>query len=341
MSAVVSKVTKRRSNVLDVLRGSPIMGPLAALVLASIFFATQSDKFLSGANFSLIIQQVMVVGMLAIGQTLVILTGGIDLSNGMIMALSSVLMTGLAVRSGMHPLLAILVGLLACIAFGMLNGSLITAIGLPPFIVTLGTFNIAYALVRIYTTATITGLPRELLFLGNTFNIGGTEITYGSVLMVILYALTWYVLRSTPAGRAVYAVGDNPEAARLAGINTKRVLTAVYTVAAITYGIAGLLLVSRTGVGDPQAGQTGNLESITAVVLGGTSLLGGRGQSGVHSVGGVVQTLSVLLRVAHDGTHQRDLRAHGRLQRGEQQIRISLQARRVPEQARQGWRGCE
>jgi fructose transport system permease protein len=278
MGAVVSKVTKRRSSVLDMLRGSPIMGPFAALVLACIFFATQSDKFLTGANFSLIIQQVMVVGTLAIGQTLIILTGGIDLSNGMIMALSSVLMTGLAVESGMNPLLAILVGLLVCVAIGLLNGSLITSIGLPPFIVTLGTFNIAYALVRIYTTSTITQLPPVLLFLGNTFNIGGTEFTYGSVVMVILYVITWYVLRSTPAGRAVYAVGDNPEAARLAGINTNRVLTGVYIVAAITYGIAGLLLVSRTGVGDPQAGQTGNLDSITAVVLGGTSLLGGRGQ---------------------------------------------------------------
>lgn len=280
MSAVVSKVTKRRSGFLDVLRGVPIMGPLAALVLASIFFATQSDKFLSGANFSLIIQQVMVVGTLAIGQTLVILTGGIDLSNGMIMALASVLMTGLAARSGMNPILAIVVGLLAGIIFGLVNGSLITTIGLPPFIMTLGTFNIAYALVRIYTTSTITGLPPALLFLGNTFRVGGTEITYGSVLMIILYAITWYVLRSTPAGRDVYAVGDNPEAARLAGINTKRVLTGVYMVAAITYGIAGLLLVSRTGVGDPQAGVTSNsnLDSITAVVLGGTSLLGGRGQ---------------------------------------------------------------
>ena len=278
MSAVVSKVTKRRSGVLDVLRGSSIMGPFAALVLAIIFFATQSDKFLTGANFSLIMQQVMVVGTLAIGQTLVILTGGIDLSNGMIMALSSVLMTGLAVTSGMNPILAIVVGILAGVAFGLLNGALITGIGLPPFIVTLGTLNIVYALVRIYTTSTITNLPPVQLFFGNTFSIGGTEITYGSVLMLILYAIAWFVLRSTPAGRSVYAVGDNPEAARLAGINTKRVLIGVYSIAALTYGIAGLLLVSRTGVGDPQAGQTANLDSITAVVLGGTSLLGGRGQ---------------------------------------------------------------
>lgn len=278
MGATVGEITKRRSGFLDLLRGSPIMGPFAALVIACIFFATQSPRFLTGENFSLIIQQVVVVGTLAIGQTLIILTGGIDLSNGMIMALSSVLTTGFAVQSGMNPLLAVLLGMLVCLAVGFVNGSLITGIGLPPFIVTLGTFNIAFALVRIYSTSTITQLPPALVFLGNTFPIGTTEITYGSVVMLLLYAITWYVLRSTPAGRAVYAVGDNPEAARLAGINTKRVLTAVYMVAALSYGIAGLLLVARTGVGDPQAGQTGNLDSITAVVLGGTSLLGGRGQ---------------------------------------------------------------
>jgi fructose transport system permease protein len=278
VSALVSRVTRRRSGALRIFGGSPLLGPLAALGLATVFFATQSDKFLTGSNFSLILQQVMVVGTLAIGQTLIILTGGIDLSNGMIMALSSVLMTGLAVNSGLPPLLAILVGILAGVAFGAANGWLVTAIRLPPFIVTLGTLNIVFALVRIYTTSTITNLPNDLLFFGNTFAIAGTEITYGSVVMLALYVLVWFVLRSTVAGRSVYAVGDNPEAARLAGINTNRVLLAVYTVAAVFYALAGLLLVSRTGVGDPQAGQTGNLDSITAVVLGGTSLLGGRGQ---------------------------------------------------------------
>jgi len=265
------------------------MGPLAALLLATIVFATQSDKFLTGGNFSLILQQVMVVGTLAIGQTLIILTGGIDLSNGMIMALSSVLMTGFAVRSGMDPILAIFAGIAIGVVFGLLNGWLVTAIRLPPFIVTLGMLNIVFALVRIYSTSTITNLPSAQLFFGNTFSIGGTEITYGSVLMLFLYGLVWFVLRSTPAGRAVYAVGDNPEAARLAGINTNRVILGVYAVAALCYAIAGLLLVSRTGVGDPQAGQTGNLDSITAVVLGGTSLLGGRG----HIFGTLIGALIV------------------------------------------------
>lgn len=277
MSALVSKVTKRRSGFLNVLFGSPIIGPVAALLLACIFFATQTDRFLTGTNMSLIVQQVMVVGTLAIGQTLVILTAGIDLSNGAIMALSGVIMTSMAVDYGLNPFLAIFIGLAVAVAFGVLNGALVTFIRLPPFIVTLGTLNIAFALTRIYTTQTITGLPPAMTFFGNTFKIGDTAITYGSVLVVVMFALAWFILRSTPAGRYVYAVGDNPEAARLAGISTTKLLIGLYAVAALTYGIAGLLLAARTGVGDPQAGQTGNLDSITAVVLGGTSLFGGRG----------------------------------------------------------------
>ncbi len=278
MSTIASKLTQRRYvSMLMGLFSSPIIGPIAALIIAGIFFATQTDRFMTGGNLSLIVQQVMVVGTLAIGQTLIILTAGIDLSNGAVMALSSVIMTSMAVDHGLNPALAIILGLLVCVFFGVLNGALVTYIRLPPFIVTLGTLNIAFAITRIYTSQTIIGLPPLLTFFGNTFNIGSTAITYGSVLMILLFFGAWFVLRSTPAGRAVYAVGDNPEAARLAGINTTKVLIGVYTFAALSYGIAGLVLAARTGVGDPQAGQTGNLDSITAVVLGGTSLFGGRG----------------------------------------------------------------
>jgi len=120
-------------------------------------------------------------------------------------------------------------------------------------------------------------LPRQLTFLGETFQVGGTDITYGSVFVFLLFLAVWFVLRQTASGRHIYAVGNNPEAARLTGIRTDRLLLAVYTMAGLIYGIAGLLLVARTQVGDPQAGQTENLDSITAVVLGGTSLFGGRG----------------------------------------------------------------
>jgi fructose transport system permease protein len=116
-----------------------------------------------------------------------------------------------------------------------------------------------------------------MLFLGNTFRIGETSVTYGTVLMLALYLVAWFVLRETAPGRHVYALGNNPEAARLMGIPARRMLVGIYTIAGLIYGIAALLLVARTNVGDPQAGQTDNLESITAVVLGGTSLFGGRG----------------------------------------------------------------
>ncbi|MBK9697925.1 MAG: ABC transporter permease [Propionibacteriaceae bacterium] len=277
MSSVQSTALDKRQGFLKIVLASPILGPVAALLLASIFFAFATPRFLSGDNFSLILQQVMVVGVLAIGQTLVIITTGIDLSNGMVMALAGVLIASFAAQKGINPFLSILVGILIAMAFGMLNGALVTGIGLPAFIVTLGTMNIAYALTRIYTTSTITGLPKELTFLGDTFKIGGTAIANGTILMILLYAVTWFVLKYTAAGRSVYAVGDNVEAARLAGIKTNRVLVGVYTFAGLAYGIAALLQVARTGVGDPQAGQTSNLDSITAVVLGGTSLFGGRG----------------------------------------------------------------
>lgn len=255
----------------------PGVGPTLALLLAILFFASQTDKFLTGRNLSLIVQQVIVVGTLAVGQTLIILTAGIDLSNGMVMALGSVIMTSLAVEYGVNPFFAILLGLLVTTAFGVLNGSLVAFVKLPPFIVTLGTLNIAYAITRIYRTTTISNLPPSITFLGNTFSIGETAITYGSVVMLLIYLLVWFVLRETSWGRHVYAVGDNPEATRLAGISTTRLLVSVYGIAGLIYGVAGLLLVARTQVGDPQAGQTANLDSVTAVVLGGTSLFGGRG----------------------------------------------------------------
>jgi fructose transport system permease protein len=254
------------------------LGPLVALLLACAFFSSQSDRFLTGTNLSLVVQQVMVVGTLAIGQTLIILTAGIDLSNGAVMAFGTIVMTRFAVDYGLNPYVAIVAGIVVCAAFGALNGALLTRLRLPPFIITLGMLNIAFALTHIYSRErTIAGLPPELTFLGTTFKVGQTDVTYGSVLMFVLFLLTWYVLRQTAAGRHIYAMGNNPEAARLSGIRTDRLLLSVYAVAGLIYGIAGLLLVARTQVGDPQAGQTDNLDSITAVVLGGTSLFGGRG----------------------------------------------------------------
>jgi fructose transport system permease protein len=233
---------------------------------------------LTSENLSLVLQQVMVVGVLAIGQTLIILTAGIDLSCGMVMSLGGVIMTKFAVNYGINPYLAIACGLAVTTGFGLLNGMLVTRAKLPPFIVTLGTLNIAFAITQIYSKAQIIpNLPSELTALGNTFNLGSTEVSLGTVAMIVLYGLAWFVLRDTAPGRHLYAVGNAPEAARLTGIRVDRVLVSVYALAGLFYGIAALLSVARTGVGDPNAGQTENLDAITAVVLGGTSLFGGRG----------------------------------------------------------------
>lgn len=254
------------------------LGPWLALLATCLFFSTQSERFLSGENLSLVLQQVMVVGVLAIGQTLIILTAGIDLSCGMVMALGGVVMTKFAVNYGVNPYLAIACGLAVTTGFGLINGLLVTRIKLPPFIVTLGTLNIAFAITQIYSESqTTTNLPSVLTALGETFNLGTTEVSLGTVTMIGLYLVAWFVLRDTAPGRHLYAVGNAPEAARLTGIRVDRVLITVYAVAGLFYGIAALLSVARTGVGDPNAGQTENLDAITAVVLGGTSLFGGRG----------------------------------------------------------------
>jgi len=254
------------------------VGPLIALVVACVFFATRSDRFLTGDNLSIVLQQVMVVGVIAIGQTLVILTAGVDLSCGTVMALGAIVMTKLAVELGVAAPLAIVAGIGVTTLFGLLNGLLVTRIKLPPFIVTLGTLNIAFAITQLYSNAqTVTDVPDALTSLGGTFRVGGTAVVHGVVVMLALYALAAFVLRETASGRHVYAVGNNPEAARLTGIATPRVILAVYMLAGVLYGIAALLSVARTGVGDPNAGQTENLDAITAVVLGGTSLFGGRG----------------------------------------------------------------
>lgn len=270
------------NSMMASLRGSSILGPLAALVLVSLVFSAAAPNFLSTNTFSLILQQVMVVGVLAIGQTLVIITTGIDLSCGMVMGLAALTTAGLAVRTGLPPVAAIVAGIGVAVLFGALNGALVTGIGLPAFIVTLGTMNIAWALKHIYSTSTIS-IPasmNQLTFLGAPIKIGTVELPPpGIFLMLAVYVLAWFMMKYTAAGRSVYAVGDNIEAARLAGLNTKRILLGVYTVAGLAYGLAAMLQVARVQVGDPNAGESSgtNMDAITAVVIGGTSLFGGRG----------------------------------------------------------------
>jgi fructose transport system permease protein len=269
-----------------VLHAQPTLGPLAVLVIAVVAFSLLNERFLSAANLGLVLQQVTVIAVLALGQTLVILTAGIDLSAGAIAVFSSILMAKLATDAGLPGPLALLLGFVLGTAMGLANGFLVTLLKLPPFIVTLGTLSIFFSLNSVISKSeTIRGsdMPDLLPWTGDTIRVGGFNLTYGSIIMLLLFAAFWYSLRWTAWGKHVYATGDDVEAARLAGIRTDRVLLSVYTCAGALYAIGAWVLIGRLASASPNVGQEYNLDSITAVVIGGTSLFGGRG--------GVVGTL--------------------------------------------------
>ena len=266
------------------LHAHPTAIPGIVLVASLIFFSLiVGERFLHPFNFSLIVQQVMIIGIVGVAQTLVILTAGIDLSVGAIMVLSSMVMGRLAVESGLPAPLAIGVGLAVGAGAGFVNGLLVTRFRLPPFIVTLGTWNIFFALNLWYSASeTIRAQDLEekaplLLFFGQAIDVFGARLTFGSLFMLALVALFWFILNHTAWGRHVHAVGDDTDAARLAGIPTDRVLMTVYVIAGLICALAAWALIGRIGSASPQAGQTANLDAITAVVIGGTSLFGGRG----------------------------------------------------------------
>jgi fructose transport system permease protein len=266
------------------LHSYPTTVPFVVLLLGLLLgVAVNPSRFTAASNISTVLTQVMVTGILGIGQTLVILTAGIDLSVGVIMVISSVVMGRLAVLDGVPVIIAFPLGLLVGAAFGYLNGILVTRLKMPPFIVTLGTLSIIGALNTFYSQSETIGMQDIqdkawfLQIMGNQVAIGSARIMWGTFLMLIVAAVAWYVLVRTAYGRHVYATGDDPEAARLAGINTDHILLSVYVLAGLIAAIAGWALIGRVGAISPTAGENANLDSITAVVIGGTSLFGGRG----------------------------------------------------------------
>ncbi len=262
------------------LHANPVLGPLAVLIVAIIAFSIINVRFFSAVNLSLVLEQVTVIAVLALGQTLIILTAGIDLSAGAIAVFSSILMANFCVKAGVPGVLALILGFACGTAMGAINGFLVTRIKLPPFIVTLGTLTIFFSLNAVVSqsqTVRGTDMPAIMSWTGNTIPIGGFRLTYGSIIMLLLFAYFFYALRSTAWGKHVYASGDDVEAARLAGIRTSRVLFSVYTVAGLLYAVGGWILIGRLASASPNVGTEYNLDSITAVVLGGTSLFGGRG----------------------------------------------------------------
>ena len=255
----------------------PTIGPLVVLVVFCAIFSVSTHTFLAAGNLSLVVQQSVIVGTLAIGQTIIILTAGIDLANGAIAVLGTIV-AGRLVNDGNNAALCLLLAIVLCTCVGVIAGLLVSRLMLPPFIVTLGLLGIVTAATRLIAQGGAFPVTDDLLgWTGNSFIVGGTGITYGMIIMFGLYALVWYLLTQTAWGRHVYAIGNNRVAARLVGIPVENRLLSVYIFAAVLYGIAAWLALGRIPNADPNALQSANLDSITAVVIGGTSLFGGRG----------------------------------------------------------------
>jgi fructose transport system permease protein len=268
-----------------VLHSNPALVPLIVLVALIAFFGIfAGERFFRAYTLTLVLQQVAVVGILAAAQTLVVLTAGIDLAIGVIMVFSFVIMGNMVVAYGMPAGVALLAGFLMAAACGFANGTLVARLKLPPFIVTLGTWNIIMAVCLIYSQnatmreADVTAATQWLHVFAINFRIGPAVVTLGVVAMIVLYVVLWFMLNHTAFGRHIYAVGDDPDAAELAGISTKKVLVAVYTLAGVIAGLAAWVSIGRNGSISPSTVVTDfNLQAITATVIGGISLFGGRG----------------------------------------------------------------
>ena len=275
------------------LRDNPTMIPALVLIISVLGFGIANSRFLGLGALTTVLQQVTVTGFVALAQSVVILTAGIDLSVGEILILSSLVMGNLAVNLGLPAPLAIAIGVVVGMVMGLFNGILVTKMKLPPFIVTLGTLSIFRALKLAYShsesirNVDIEQKANALLFFGNKFKFLGATVTYGMIMLLILAAIMWYVLNRTAWGRHVHALGDDPDAAMLSGIAVDKTIISVYGVAGFICGFASWVAVGRVGTISPIGFETINLDSITAVVIGGTSLFGGRG-SIVGSVLGAI-----------------------------------------------------
>lgn len=271
-------------RVQHALHSNPALVPLIVLVISLLIFgAILGGRFFSPFSLTLILQQVAIVGIVGAAQTLVIITAGIDLSVGAIMVLTSVIMGQFTFRYGIPAPISILCGFAVGGLIGFINGTLVARVKLPPFIVTLGMWQIVLAANFLYSrnetirSQDISAEAPILQMFGASIRFGGAVLTFGVIVMVVLVLVINYVLTHTAWGRHVYAIGDDPDAAALAGIQVNRMLISVYVLSGLICALAGWVLIGRLGSVSPTAGQFANIESITAVVIGGISLFGGRG----------------------------------------------------------------
>jgi putative xylitol transport system permease protein len=266
----------RSISVPFVLRMASNYGIAVAFIVLCIALSFSSDVFLTWPNWTNIIRQTAINGMLAIGVTFVILTGGIDLSVGAVMALAGVVGASLATTPGEHNIVLVLLAGCGVGAFlGWLNGVAVARLSLPSFVVTLGMLSVARGLTYIFTDGQpILNLSAPLLWLGSGSVLG---IPVPIVALVLLFAVCWFVLQHTVFGRHIYAVGGSEKSAATSGVRVGRVVISAYAISGLTAALGGLMLTARTTAALPQAGVAYELDAIAAVVIGGTSLSGGKG----------------------------------------------------------------
>jgi fructose transport system permease protein len=296
------------ARVQHLLHRYPTLSPATVLLLSTAIFWFFSDgKILRAGTIGIMLQQTAVMATLAIGQTLVVITAGVDLAVGTGMILTHLVVAKFFAERGVGAIPALFIGLAVGMSLGAFHGLMVTKVRLPPFITTLGTFYIFQSIALLYgqakslpktrlgddpATRTIDGV---LLWTGREITFGdsktGLKITMGVILMLLTYVVFNYVLSNTAWGAHVYATGDDMEAARLAGINVNRVIVSVYIVAGALYAFGGWIQLGRSLSASHNAAADVNLETITAVVIGGTSLFGGRGRLFGTLVGALVVTV--------------------------------------------------
>jgi len=267
----MEKVNRKSSAVLQKL------GPLLAFILLFIVVAILNPAFIAPLNILNLLRQISINALIAFGMTFVILTGGIDLSVGSILALSSALMAGMIV-SGFDPILAIFVAAILGAVMGAINGLLITKGKVAPFIATLATMTIFRGLTLVYTDGNpISGLGNNLAFqlFGRGYFLG---IPVPAITMMITFGILWFILHKTSFGRKTYAIGGNEKASFVSGVKVDRVKWMIYSLAGLLAALAGAILTSRLNSAQPTAGNAYEMDAIAAVVLGGTSLSGGKGK---------------------------------------------------------------
>jgi ribose transport system permease protein len=278
------QVASRTISVRDLFSFGGATGPLIGLILLCVFLSFATDTFLSTRNFLNILDQITVLGIMSVGMTFVILIAGIDLSVGSVVALSMMVLGYLNVILGLPMPVAIMGALVAASLVGAVAGFLITEFKVPPFIATLAMMSIARGLANMITNGSqIIGFPSWFNLAAIIRHFGLITITVAVMIVVFIAAFLFQHLRQ--GGRALYAIGGNPEVARLAGINVKRATVLVYTTCAVLSGLAGILLAARLDAVQPTIGIAYELDAIAAVVIGGTSLAGGTGGIGGTLIG--------------------------------------------------------